>query len=224
MVTDNEIGHAEDCNQEGSGDCSPTTAVPGDAERYARAVQGSPSYGDLGRVTGAHSKLGVGDPGPAIIHRLSSCTDDSKDSGVDSQKIESVLSPTAVPFHPRFREVTKERFLGNAKEMKEVNSQTEKEENRDVPTPVDASSLGQAACYQIGMGDNNKIILTDRELRKGRSEVESKCSSSGNETVLPSTDEGLSGGGKKKVGRPRKGTRAPTKRSERVRLWNLRKN
>ena len=79
MVTDNEIGRAEDCDQEGSADCSPTTstAVPGDAERYARAVQGSPSYGDLGRVTGAHSKLGVGDPGPAIIPRLSSCTDDS---------------------------------------------------------------------------------------------------------------------------------------------------
>ena len=88
MVTDNEIGHAEDCNQEGSGDCSPTTAVPGDAERYARAVQGSPSYRDLGRVTGAHSKLGVGDPGPAIIHRLSSCS------------TMRYLSPTAAPFHP----------------------------------------------------------------------------------------------------------------------------
>ena len=76
--------------QEGSGDCSATTstAVPGDAERYARAVQGSPSYGDLGRVTGAHSKLGVGDPGPAIIHRLSSCS------------TMRFLSPTAAPFHP----------------------------------------------------------------------------------------------------------------------------
>ena len=58
-------------------DCATTTAVPGDAERYARAVQGSPSYGDLGRVTGAHSKLGVGDLGPAIFPRLSSCVDDS---------------------------------------------------------------------------------------------------------------------------------------------------
>ena len=88
MVTDNEIGRAEDCDQEGSADCSPTTAVPGDAKRYARAVQGSPSYGDLGRVTGAHSKLGVGDLGLAIIHRLSSCS------------TMRFLSPTAAPFHP----------------------------------------------------------------------------------------------------------------------------
>ena len=59
------------------GDCSTTTAVPGVANWNARAVQGSPSYGDLGRVTGAHSKLGVSDPGLAIFPRLSSCTDDT---------------------------------------------------------------------------------------------------------------------------------------------------
>ena len=107
---------------------------------------------------------------------------------------------------------------------------------------MDAPGLGKAVCYQDGMGDDNKIVLTARELTKGRAEVESKNSSSGLDrevrkerseaelkcsssktdcNVQPSNEEGLSGGIQEKrgCGRPRKGTRLPTKRSERVRIW-----
>ena len=145
-----------------------------------------------------------------------------EDSDVESETvINLILSPTAAPFHPRIREVIKERFLGNVKEMDEVNSLTAHTENLSkVPSAEDASGLGSTVGDQAEMGTDNKISLTDRELRKGRSEVELTCSSSNEKkrVVLPSNDEGQPEN-KAKCGQPRKGSRVPTRRSERTRLW-----
>ena len=63
--------------------------------------------------------------------------------------------------------------------MDEVNSQNNVVENYcEVPSVEDASGLGYTVGGQTEMGIGNKISPTDREIAKGRSEVELTSSSS----------------------------------------------
>ena len=144
----------------------------------------------------------------------------NKDSGTDSEiKVESILSPTAAPFCPRNREVTKERFLGNARETEVVNSLDSNDDNYgEVPSEEDASGMCYTASGQTEMGASNKTGPTDQEVINGRSEVESINSSSNVDKCIevPSNNGVAAQVVKAKRGRPKKGSRVPVRRSERM--------
>ena len=109
--------------------------------------------------------------------------------------------------------------------MDEVNSQNYVDENcSEVPSPEDASGLGYTVGGQTEMGTDNKISPTDREIIKGRSEVEPISSSSNEKKCVESpSNDGGANVMKAKHGRPKKGTRVPTRQSERARLERRKK-
>ena len=144
-----------------------------------------------------------------------------------------ILSRTGAPFLPLNQEVRKVRLEGNLKNKKEnlTNSRTDNSEiDSGVPiSTMDAQGLGLVEYGQDWMGDINKNISTEQKVKNGRSRVELNGSSLEKDgEVLPCGKEGgvLTCEGSEvnpkcqpKVGRPKKGTRVPTRRSERVTKW-----
>ena len=144
--------------------------------------------------------------------------DNGEDMNFGSEnRIESILSPTAEVFVPKKASETKIVFG-----TEEVNSLEKSGENYcDDYSNCDASGLRNTASGQTEMGAREKTSLTDQEINNGRSEVESRSSSSGIDKRInvpannsKATQVVLA---KRKRGRPRKGSRVPERRSDRVR-------